>query len=77
MKKTSTITPFYIVGIGTEIGIKIALPLLLFVFLGVKVDKSIGTLPLFTILGILLALGCSVYLIWRMIKRIEAKDNRN
>jgi len=53
-----------------ELGLLIALPLVLMVFLGVKLDRLLGTTPLFIIAGMLLAATASGIAIWRKIKRL-------
>ena len=40
------------------------------VFLGVKLDRLLGTTPLFIIAGMLLAATASGIAIWRKIKRL-------
>ncbi len=52
-----------------ELGIKLALPLVVFMLIGIKVDHALHTTPLFIILGILLAMATSVYFVYDLIKR--------
>ncbi len=56
-----------------EIGWKITIPLVVLVILGIKIDKILGTTPLFIILGMILALVISGIAIARMIKRVSAR----
>ena len=50
-----------------EIGLKLAIPLILFMVIGIKLDRSLHTTPLFMFLGIGLALTASVIMIGRMV----------
>lgn len=46
---------FYAVALGVELGFLIALPLVLFLFLGVYLDKKFNTFPLFIIVAVILS----------------------
>lgn len=52
-----------------ELGLLIALPLVFFVILGVKLDRWLGTLPLFIIIGMVLAAIVSGTAVWRKVKQ--------
>ena len=58
-----------------DIGLKLTLPLLIFMLAGIKLDRAAHSSPLFTLLGMGLALTTSAILIARMIIRINSKDN--
>ncbi|MBW3538010.1 AtpZ/AtpI family protein [Candidatus Parcubacteria bacterium] len=60
--------------ISGEIGLKLALPLLVLMLGGIKLDKANGTTPLFTFIGIALALTASITMIARMIRRVNRQD---
>lgn len=46
---------FYAVALGVELGFLIALPLVIFLFLGVYLDKKFNTFPLFIIIAVILS----------------------
>jgi F0F1-type ATP synthase assembly protein I len=54
-----------------EIGFILALPLVILVVLGVKVDKHFGTTPLFIIVGMLLSMVISATAIIRKVRRLK------
>lgn len=54
-----------------EIGFILAVPLVILVFLGVKVDAYFSTTPLFIILGMLLSGVASTISIARKVKRLN------
>ena len=62
-------------GIAMQLGFSIALPLILFIVLGIFADKKFGTMPLFTITGILLAFAVSILEIYQIIKSVQ-KSNK-
>jgi len=62
-------------GIAMQLGFSIALPLILFIVLGIFTDKKLGTMPLFTITGILLAFAVSILEIYQIIKSVQ-KSNK-
>lgn len=57
-----------LLGLFGEIGLIIALPAVIFGFVGVWADKNYGTLPLLTISGFLLAILVSGVAVYRRIK---------
>ncbi len=59
-----------LLALSGEIGWKLALPLLGFMIIGIKLDRSLHTTPLLMLLGIGLSLTTSVILIARMIARV-------
>jgi len=58
-----------------EIGFLIAVPLVFFVLVGIKIDRYLGTMPLFIIIGMFLAMAASSIAIARKIKALN-KLNR-
>ena len=44
----------YAVSLGLELGFLIAVPLVIFLLLGVFLDRKFGTMPLFLMIGLLL-----------------------
>jgi F0F1-type ATP synthase assembly protein I len=54
-----------------EVGFIIALPLVILVLVGVKLDTYLGTTPLFIILGMILAGVASTISITRRVKRLK------
>lgn len=61
--------------IGLRFGFIIAIPLLAFILLGMWLDEQLGSTPLCIILGVLLALALSTYLLYREIIRIFGRFN--
>lgn len=55
-----------------ELGLLIAVPLVFFVIVGVKIDKWLNTLPLFIIIGMVLAGVVSAVAVARKIKRVTS-----
>lgn len=55
-----------------EIGLLLALPLVILVPLAVKADRSLGTLPLFVIGSLVLALVISTIAVARKVKRVKS-----
>lgn len=56
--------------ITSEIGFKIAIPLVVFLLIGLQIDAVMQTKPLFMLVGMVLALASSAYLVYLMIKRV-------
>jgi F0F1-type ATP synthase assembly protein I len=54
--------------IASELGIKIAGPLLIFMLIGIKLDRMWHTTPLFMLLGMGLAFSTTVYLVVKMVR---------
>ena len=61
-------------GLALQLGFTISIPLVLFILLGLWADKRWGTLPLFTILGVILSLIFTVYEMMRIIKSTQSKN---
>lgn len=61
----------YTTGVALQLGFSIAIPLVVFILLGLWVDKRLGTLPLFVILGVILSLVVTVYEMWQIIKSTQ------
>lgn len=67
-RSTSALNVWALAG---DVGFVIAVPLVVLVLLGIKLDKYLGTMPLFIILGMLLAGVISTLSIARKVKRLE------
>lgn len=59
-----------------EIGIILALPLVVLIIAGVKLDKYLGTTPLFIILAMIVSAVSSTILIARKIKRMNNETTK-
>ncbi len=59
-----------LLALSGEIGWKLAVPLLVFMVIGIRLDRANHTTPLFMLLAIGLSLTISVILIARMIMRV-------
>ncbi len=54
-----------------ELGYIIAIPIVLFGFGGSLLDKYLGSMPLFMMVGFLLAIALSSFGVYRMIRRVN------
>ena len=61
--------------LGMSAGIKIALPLIIMVFIGIKLDKQFGTLPLFIIIAFILSFIASLHLLLRDVNRLNQQSS--
>jgi F0F1-type ATP synthase assembly protein I len=69
------VTAMTLSAIAGELGLVIAVPLIIFVIVGIRVDQYLHTLPLFLIAGMLLALATSTAVIARKIKLLHQIEN--
>lgn len=60
-------------GLGMEFGITV----LMFVFLGVYLDRKFNTIPLFTLLLSLVGFSSAVYLMYKTLGRMQKSDQEN
>ena len=67
-KKKVPTTRAELVNFAFEVGSAIALPLVIFAFIGRFIDKVYGTTPLFLIIGLLLSLVSTGIIIWKKVK---------
>ena len=71
----------YAISLITQIGITVSFITILFIGLGYKVDKHLGTLPIFVILGAVLAFALSMFAIYRLVlpvvKKNEGEDKKD
>jgi len=69
---------WWLASIVGEIGFLIAIPLVVFLLLGRAIDTFFHCSPLFMLVGILLAIGTSTYIVYRrtsdMIKEADKDD---
>ncbi len=56
--------------LGIEFGLIIALPLIGLIGLGLWLDKKYGTVPLFILIGLFIALGVSSIMLYKRIQEI-------
>ena len=70
-KKENALTFAMLAGMVGELGFIIAIPLIVTIFAGIWLDKKFNTIPLFMIVGILLAITTSTIAIGRKIKRLN------
>ena len=57
-----------LVSLAFELGYMIAFPIVIFAFLGSWLDKRFGTVPLYTVLGVVLAVVSTTIWIYRKFK---------
>lgn len=55
-----------------QLGFQIAVPLVIFALIGKKLDNHFGTLPLFLLTGMVLAMGVSGYQVYKIIKKVNS-----
>ncbi|MFA5169407.1 MAG: AtpZ/AtpI family protein [Candidatus Paceibacterota bacterium] len=72
----------YVMMMGGQLGLMIALPMVLTVALGVWIDKKANTFPLFLVIMILSGMGITIVNVYKVIipfleKRSERKNNKN
>ena len=72
----------YVMMMGGQLGLMIALPMVLAVALGVWIDKKTNTFPLFLVIMILAGMGLTIVNVYKVIipfleKRSEREDNKN
>jgi F0F1-type ATP synthase assembly protein I len=58
---------------ATQIGFSVAITSVIFVCGGKYLDTYTGKSPLFTLLGIILGLAASLYLVWQIVKPLQRK----
>jgi len=56
---------FSALGLAWQLGYTIAVPLVVFALAGRFLDKKLGTSPFLLLLGILLAIGLTTWLVWK------------
>ncbi|MDD5568958.1 MAG: AtpZ/AtpI family protein [Candidatus Pacebacteria bacterium] len=77
MKNTKN-NVLYALGLGTQLGLLIALPLVACLFAGIAVDKKLGTSPLYLIVGILLGAILTVADVYKLILPfLEKRSKKN
>lgn len=72
----------YVMMMGGQLGLMIALPMIVMVALGVWIDKKANTFPLFLVIMILLGMGITVLNVYKVIipfleKRSEVNNKNN
>ncbi len=61
--------PFNLWVVTSEIGFTIAVPLVILILIGIKVDAALSTTPLFIIISMLVSFALTFVLLHRLIKR--------
>ncbi|MFA5249558.1 MAG: AtpZ/AtpI family protein [Candidatus Paceibacterota bacterium] len=71
----------YALGLGTQMGLLVALPLIVFLFLGIFLDKKFDTAPLFLISLVIFSIVVTIFdvrcLILPFIEKNSQKNNQN
>ena len=65
----------YAISLITQIGVTVSFITILFIGLGYKIDKYLGTLPIFVILGAVLAFILSMFAVYRLVLPV-IKENK-
>lgn len=58
---------FSMLALGAELGFLIVIPLVLFLLVGLFLDKKLGTLPLFLIVSLILGFAATIFNVRHMI----------
>ncbi len=64
-----------ILGLAGQIGYLLAIPAVLFVIGGAWLDSYLGTKPVWTLVGIPVALTVSVMGVWRLVRQVQGENN--
>ena len=75
-KKREKFEIAYAVSLVTQIGITVSFITIFFIGLGHKVDKYLETLPIFVILGAVLAFTLSMFAVYRLVLPIIKKKGK-
>ena len=71
----------YALGLGAQMGLLIVLPLVVFLLLGIFLDRQFGTAPLFLILLVIFSIIATIFdvrcLILPLIEKNSLKNNQN
>lgn len=61
----------------TQIGFSMVIHILLSVYIGMKIDKWLGTNPIFLVLLLIIGVLSGFYNVYRMIMTINKLENKN
>lgn len=65
MKNDKSNKSFSALGLAFQLGYTIAIPLVVLALLGRFLDKKLGSSPFLLLLGILLSIGITSWLVWK------------
>ena len=74
MKNDDKSKPNHTIFRHLELGTSIAAALLIFMLIGIYLDKKTGTTPLFLILGLLFAFMYGVYQLWKINNTLNKRN---
>jgi len=57
-----------LLGLGIQIAVIVALPLIVLLLAGIALDRKLGTMPIFMIVGILIAMTASSAMLYKKLK---------
>jgi len=57
----------YVLGMGSGLGFVLAFPLVLAIFLGVMIDRSLETFPIALIISVLIGVGLTIVNLYKII----------
>lgn len=60
-----------VVAMALQIGISTALSATLFILGGLWLDRRLGTIPLFSLIGAGLGLTVALYLVWQIVRPLQ------
>ncbi len=59
---------YYSVFMAAQLGLLIAVPVIIFIIIGIWLDKTMHTSPLFVMLGVIIGFSGGIYNAYRIIK---------
>jgi F0F1-type ATP synthase assembly protein I len=68
---------FYAISLGAQLGFVIAAPLVIFLLLGIYLDRKLGTMPLFIIIALLLNLVATFFEVKNLILPFLEKRSKS
>ncbi len=75
VSRSGLVSRIRLISLAGELGFVIALPLVMLVLVGIKLDRMLDTLPLFIIVAMIVSMGISGLIITRKIRRLQ-QDSR-
>jgi F0F1-type ATP synthase assembly protein I len=77
MSKKDNFKILYALSLAWQLGFLIAIPLAVFLWLGILADKALGTRPLFLILSLFAAIAITAYEVYHWLMPLIKKTKKN
>ena len=71
MKQAKETTMKAVIAMALQVGFSTAISAIAFILGGLWLDKRLGTIPLFTLIGSALGLVVALYLVWQIVKPLQ------